>query len=69
MGQGIRRLDFGLIDDPRSSCSTPLHTLLTAIMLGLVTGKRSLAEAERLTAQFSPTMRVVFGIMRRWPSW
>lgn len=67
VAQGIRRLDFGLIDDPRASCSTPLHTLLTTIMLGLVAGKRSLAETERLTEQLSPTMRVVFGILRRVP--
>lgn len=67
VAQGIRRLDYGLIDDPRSSFSTPLHTLLTAIMVGLASGKRSLAEVERLTEQLSPTMRVVFGLMHRVP--
>jgi hypothetical protein len=55
------------IQDPRGARGRrwPLVVLLRAVLVGLVAGCKSLAQAEALTAEMSPAVRKRLGLVRR----
>lgn len=54
------------VSDPRSWARCwSVEQILTAVLLGLLAGCRSLVETERLTATLSPAMRRMLGLGRR----
>ncbi|HJW76113.1 MAG TPA: ISAs1 family transposase [Thermoleophilia bacterium] len=65
----LPELKLEQVVDPRARRGRrwELAALLRAMVVGLVTGRRSLAEVEALTAEMSVTMRPVLRVVRRVP--
>src|SRR5690606_8169467 len=62
----LPELRLDLVPDPRGPVRRwRLSQLLSAALLGLMSGCRSLLEAERLTDSLAPSMRRTLGLPRR----
>lgn len=65
----LSELNLEDFPDPRDNQGKrwPVETLLSAVLLGLASGKNNLAEVEHLTRELSPLSRIIFGIPKRIP--
>lgn len=65
----IAQLDLGAVEDPRDSQGRrwELRQVLSAVLLGLMSGCENLLELEQVTSRLSRPVRRVLGIPRRLP--